>query len=576
MEHKKGDKIKKKEGLFGLNKKQIASIGITSIVAFGIIFGGTIFVLQLTEEEGDHLICAIAYYGESIDPLIQSMSPDTIIYDQVIEGLYISDQFTKNCPTIYNLAVNDSWSPDYLNFTCSLRKGVKFHDGTEFNATAVKWNFDRIHRLLDNLSWPYAFINNEGDTIINKTQIIDEYTVRFVLNKPFVPIRELLSAWNTYILSPTSTPENDFLDSETDKLIGTGPFIMGSITLTEEKYIDKVTFTANPDYWGGEPQISKVTLIQLSREERSEGLASGELSYSYGSHDPELIEWYRNLPGYTLITKTSKALKFMTMNNDVFPVEMRKAFSYALNYSYFFNVFTAGLAVRVKSPLSKGLLYSNWEDFNLPDYDITIARQTLIDASWPNTTGLTANNNVSAGNEWEQLVTDGNSLAIYNFSISVEDGIPNGAHMFIYNTISNDFKHIGVKIEPLYMSRWDWYIKLMTGGMEFFYSGWAPAFNDPIDNINPVYSNKSDGIFNHLNFSDPQIQQWIDDGIEEFNETKREVIYFNIQKRLIEELYPVIWLDCPYDYDIWASNIKGIPHELPYFKFILKHVYIEK
>jgi ABC-type transport system substrate-binding protein len=211
------------------------------------------------------------------------------------------------------------------------------------------------------------------------------------------------------------------------------------------------------------------------------------------------------------------------------------------------------------------MIYSNW-GHDIAIYDLITARQTLIDASWPGTAGLTANNNVSIGNEWEKLVDDGTPLAIYNFSL-IHDEYD---HIIRANLISKYLKQIGVEVVYNNLTAQEWSDKLWLGGMEFYTWGWGAAFNDPIEILNPFYL--MNATYNFNNFYDPQVQDWLEQGLIETNETVREEIYNNIQKRLVEELYPAVWLYTRVRYHVWASNLKGIPPAL----FSLKYLYIEE
>jgi peptide/nickel transport system substrate-binding protein len=259
----------------------------------------------------------------------------------------------------------------------------------------------------------------------------------------------------------------------------------------------------------------------------------------------------------------------VAMNNDIFPLEMRKAMSYAFNYSDYNEMMFEGRFIRAKSPLPKGMLYSNWS-LNVAYTNLTIARQTLIDVAWPGTGVLTANDNVSVGNEWEKLVEDDTPLETYNFSIE-ED---RGSHIFQVSLLKKYFKQIGIKIVQVNLTPQDWWQKLIRGELEFYASGWGAAFNDPVEMLNPLYLDYGD--FNHYNFSDAQVQTWILEGMTELNETARQQIYYNIQKKLVEELYPVIWTHYRVLWDVWASNVKGIPIEGVHFKMVLKYAYFEE
>ncbi len=224
---------KKKKFFTNLNKNQKIGLGATSIMALAAIISGIYFYYELQEETEFVFKCGLDDAPDSIDPL-KNPGPkyvNLIILDQIAEGLFAYDQNKTDTPIVPNLALNGTWSADHINFTCTLRQNVTFHDGTPFNASAVKWNFDRIYNFIETMpydqiwAWEYAYLISDRKPIINRTEIIDNYTIKFVLNQPYVPIRELLALWNSYILSPTSTPEDEFIDIRNGRLVGTGPFI---------------------------------------------------------------------------------------------------------------------------------------------------------------------------------------------------------------------------------------------------------------------------------------------------------------------------------------------------------------
>jgi len=121
----------------------------------------------------------------------------------------------------------------------------------------------------------------------------------------------------------------------------------------------------------------------------------------------------------------------------------------------------------------------------------------------------------------------------------------------------------------------EWWDKMFAGELEIFTGSWGVTMVDPVDVINPLYSSKIDGSEgNHCNFNDTLVQQWMEQALEEFNETKREQLYFNIQQHLIEKLNPVLWIAHPMDYDIWDSDVKGIPIGGAPLRIILKFCYL--
>ncbi|MFX1477757.1 MAG: ABC transporter substrate-binding protein [Promethearchaeota archaeon] len=574
----RGISPKKKKKIFKtLSKRQKIGLGTTSIIAVAAITGGIYFFLELQEEPEEIFICGLAWSQDSIDPL-QNPGPNYAnnwLINQIAEGLFDYDQNKTNTPIVPNLALGGTWSADHLNFTCTLRRNVTFTDGVPFNATAVKWNFERIYRIIETMpydqiwAWEYAYRTSGREWIINRTEIVNDYTVKFVLNQPYVPIRDLLAAWPSYILSPTSTPEDDFIDIRTGNLVGTGPFIIESRNVNVKGYITTIDLSANPDYWGGMPSINKVRFLWLADdEERIEKLQSGELSFAEGTHDNETLEIIENNPRINIDKFTSLGFSYLGMNNNKFNLTMRKAISYAFNYSCFLKDFRNGHSVRAKSPLSREIHISHWGNFRIPYYNITEARKTLKDANWPGTINLSVNDNITAGNEWEMISQSSKPLAVYNFSISY------GAwsHYFVGNLLIENLKQIGVKTNLKELVNVEWFAEMMNSTLDFFFVGYGPGFLDPVEVINPMFSNSTNAVCNVFNFYDKQVQQWIDAAVIEFDETTRSQLYYYIQERLIEQLYPIVWLDFPTIYYMWSADLSGIAKDGAHLKFVLKNI----
>lgn len=577
---KNGLPPKKKFSKIRVIKKPLIIGGIAAVLAVTGLLGGFYFFNIELQKKEDILVIGMEFYLNSLDPLYNPedlcFQENNMVWSQIIEGLFEHNQSREDTSIIPCLAKDlGTWSADGLNFTIPLREDVKFHDGTPFNATAVKWNFERVYRFIDIMLWDdiwvwyYMYLLPDGKPIINETRVIDEYTVSFVLNEPYAPLRAILATFSSYILSPTSTPENDFVDKFTGKLIGTGPFMLESYDMHPiDELCGNLTIIANEDYWEVKPKIDKVHFQSLSAYDRMEKVISGEIHYTPGFNNLTLIETCKNATSVNAVPRTGRGVYYIGMNNDIFPVEIRKAMSYAFNYSDYIKTMFEDRHVRCKSPLPKGLLYSNW-DFDVASTNIQIARQTLKNASWPGTSGLTADDNVSAGNEWEKLVDDGIPLETYNFSY-----VPTvDSHVLQSVLFTKYFKQIGINVSLNNLTGPAWYDKVLKGGMEFYTIGWGAAFNDPVEILNPLFS--EDSPYNHFNFTDAQVEDWLNQGLIERNETTRRQIYYDIQKRLIEDLYPVIWTHTNIDWEIWASNVKGIPLEGVPYTFILKYAYLE-
>jgi ABC-type transport system substrate-binding protein len=254
---------------------------------------------------------------------------------------------------------------------------------------------------------------------------------------------------------------------------------------------------------------------------------------------------------------------------------MRKAISYALNYSNIIEEVINGHGVRLTSPIPKGMLYSNITDIQYPYYNVSKARQALKDGGWPGTSTLTANENITTGNEWEMLVTNDTPLATYNFTYTADDMLS----ILIAPLLVNDLKQIGIKLEPVIITGLEfWYIYMEIFGktlnwIELSILGYnGPKFNDPSNIINWMYSNKTVDL-NYAQVNDTLVQRWMDEALEEPNENIRSQIYYDIQKRLLEEVFPVCYLYRKNYLRLFRSNVKG--WEVHQFKSNFKSIYFE-
>lgn len=581
-----------------LKKKSVLVFGTVVVVAMAGIISGLFLFMQPSENPNMIIGTNCGIWG-SIDPLGTIVPTDYDIIGQVAEGLFDHDMAIDGSSLTHNLAISHVWSNDYLNLTCNLRQGVKFHDGNIFNAAAVKWNIDRIYNLIDlgkmekiSFDWLIPngtkFINgskvaNSAMRIINDTEIIDDYSIKFILNRPYLPLPELLTSVHSYILSPASTPYDDIINMDTGKLVGTGPFIY-------DQYIpnDKIVLSSNPSYWGGQAKINKLIYsIITNKTERYDALLSGEISLLTGYNHlydptPDAIYYDDTIDVDSFFDDPSIIIQegppvfhftYLIMNNKLINATMREAISYALNYSSIIQEVINGHGVRLKSPIPEGMLYSNITDIEYPYYNISKARQVLKDAGWPGTNNLTTNNNITTGNEWEMLVTNFTPLATYNFTYTETDILS----ILIAPLLANDLKQIGIKLEPvirqgieiwyIYTEQYGYHLNMMELSM-LGYNG--PKFNDPCSIINWMYSNKTIDL-NYAQVNDSLIQEWMEVALEEPNENTRSQIYYEIQKRLLEETFPVCYLYRKNFLRIFRSNVNG--WQVHQFKSNFKTIY---
>ncbi len=181
-----------------------------------------------------------------LDPHIHTSSELGIPLTSVYDTLVFMGTDNKFVP-----GLAESWtvSSDGLSYTFKLRKDVKFHDGTPFNAQAVKDNLDRIVSP-DTKSGKAAAILGP----YKGTDVVDEFTAKVNLSKPYMPLLDSLAQVYLGMASPTAFKKWGPADYQAHQ-VGTGPF-----KFVESEFVSKDTIVIekNPDYkWG--PSVYKHT-----------------------------------------------------------------------------------------------------------------------------------------------------------------------------------------------------------------------------------------------------------------------------------------------------------------------------
>lgn len=545
-------KIPKKKRFLPTHKPIVVG-GLVAAVSLAGIIAGVVWYINRPKPEEQTLIWGVreAPLWE-IDPL-ELWWPHPLVENSA-EGLFAVNLTNPESDILPNLALDGIWSLDGLNFTCPLRQEVKFHDDTPFNAIAAKWNFDRVHRLIDSLTYPEMWKLPDGRFIINETIVIDDYTIRFVLNAPYTPFKNLLAAWSSYILSPTSTPEDQFLNPYTEYLFGTGPFIYDHLEVNVS-----FSMSANLNYWGGRPQIDTINFTVIPEEMTGiEAVLLKKIHLARLTLNQTMFNMFKDDPSFKVTEELRPQVRWLVLNNKLINTTMRKALSYAVNCSAINEFFDS--AILAKSPIPANVLYHNITGINIPYYNVTTAREILKNAGWPGTENLTANGDISPGNEWELVANSSIPLATYNYTTIEIFGF--GVN-YTGAVLVENLKQIGVNIELVTVSWdiWDWMTAELYGYHRNMYHmtfmGWMADINDPSNFINAHFTTEKLAYFENYNYgqvNDSLVKQWM---VEALYPGNRRQLYYQIQKRLIEELYPSIWLHSAYYHFVSVSNLEG-------------------
>ncbi|MFX0043779.1 MAG: ABC transporter substrate-binding protein [Candidatus Hodarchaeota archaeon] len=468
------------------------------------------------------------------------------VLDQAVETLFTYNYSDPDLPLIPLLATSVSdISGGGLNYTIDLRQNVIFHDGTEFNATAAKWNFDRMEYWwnftgdlpsYESLGGPSSLFRFEdGETPIwSRTEIVNEYSIKIVLNAPFVPFLDVLTYTAAAMVSPTSHGWDitSTIHTGTTKLpVGTGPFVMDS-------HIDdnETIFHAFENYWRVTADFNELLFYYYSDPMLlTTNLLNGSVHF-IDQISQSLLPSLLADPNITVLDegKTDSYIRYITFNNNLLEQTWRQALSYAINYSYLIKELMSDTVARLKSPVPEGILYSNY-GFNYPEFNITLARMLLQSMGFG--VGLNATYPGPDDATWQSA-----SFATYSFWVYAPSSLYNN----MYQLCRDWFDLIGITLVDV-ITNWAEFITnfiMDKDWIDMWTLSWVYDYNDPSNAINYLFSNATSELTWAINgqVNDSYLQNLMDQGLTETNPVVREATYNEIQRYTVEELMPYSWL----------------------------------
>ncbi|MHA1522738.1 MAG: ABC transporter substrate-binding protein [Promethearchaeota archaeon] len=341
----------------------------------------------------------------TLDPNTYYANPEMDVVFLVTEGLVTFVYHGEGLPTI-EPCLATSWNyVDSLTLDVDLRENTTFSDGTPWNGTTCKWNMDRFYEhVMNPWVWaggsdlvylpsdPYRDVTGvdldwlpEGEYLylINNTEVVSEYKVRFNLNVPFdlinaiFPHRRMISpvAHSEYYYDalPAAWTEDKTAVLE-EGLIGTGPYVLDEINFEDET----ITCNVNPNWWGPEPEIEIVTFRYFSGEPQtmSIALAAGDVD-GCAYVEKELL--INNTDVVYFEENRIGVGSYIGMFPEKINFSVREAFNYAFDYEYFIDEVLGGSGSMPTGAIFVDQTYQN-DDVNPPEYNLTKAREILIDS----------------------------------------------------------------------------------------------------------------------------------------------------------------------------------------------------
>ncbi len=317
------------------------------------------------------VVFAVASTFTTTDPYDANDTLSQAMAKSFYEGLFGFDRNMKLKPV---LAESYEASKDGLTYTIKLRHGVKFHDGTDFDAEAVKANFDRVTNP-DNKLKRYGLYS-----IIAKTEVIDPYTVKITLKEPFSAFINDLAHPSGVMISPAALKQWGSKDIAFHP-VGTGPF-----KFVEWKSTDYLKVAKNENYWRkGYPKVDTITWKPVvDNNSRAALMQTGEAHFTFPV-PYELADVLKSKPNLELVAAPSIVLRYLSMNVQQKPFDnpkVRQAIAYAINKQALAKVAFNGYAVPADGVVPAAVEYSvklgPWP------YDLAKAKQLMKEAGYSN------------------------------------------------------------------------------------------------------------------------------------------------------------------------------------------------
>ncbi|MFX1596119.1 MAG: ABC transporter substrate-binding protein, partial [Promethearchaeota archaeon] len=483
-----------------------------------------------------------------IDP-VDCLDPSGAeVIRQVAETLWFYNYSDPALPRINMLAESETWK-NSTALEVTLRQGVLFHDGTPFNASVVEWNIDRMMYLFNHTGTlpsgnpgqcHHIFEGPDGSPILSDFEVTGTYTGIIHLAQPFTSLLDLFCSIGASMISKTAHAGHatSFIDITTDDLVGTGPYMYDYyITDTEIK------FSRWENYWR-EPVLfeNMVYEIVFNRVTQNSMMQNGDVDYISNIEpvfinsfitDPDIIYDESDTPGLVVY--------YLALNNKEINVTWRKAMSYAFDYTYMIQNYYQDTKFRSYGPVSPG--FGDWYTSDVealaPYFNITLARMILA--------GLDPTPNPVPGIP-EAIGRDplddgdwglgGNQLISFNYSYPIGNYREDLFYLleFWFADISIEVLDGGVDF-----ANWNYFYDRAFGNVPggyddlgMFWIGWGPDYLDPINMIQPLFSNES--FANGAQVNDTELEAAFLKYLTETNSTLKVEIMHNMSKYIASEL----------------------------------------
>jgi glutathione transport system substrate-binding protein len=447
-------------------------------------------------------VIAVASNFTTLDPYDANDTLSQAVAKSFYQGLF---GFDKDMKLVNVLADSYEVSPDGLTYTIKLHPGVKFHDGSDFNAEAVKINLDRASNPENRLKRYNLF------RMIDQTEVVAPDTVKVVLKNPFAAFINNLAHPAAVMISPAALKQYG-------KEIGFHPVGTGPYQFETWNQTDFVKVKKFDGYWkAGLPKLDTITWRPVvDNNTRAAMLQTGEATFAFPIPYEQASVLEKNVK-LDLVAAPSILQRYISMNVTQKPFDnpkVRQALNYAINKDALIKVAFSGYAVPAEGPVPPAIdfatRYQPWP------YDPAKARELLKEAGYPNgfSTTLWSSHNHSTAQKVLQFTQQQLAQVGVKVTVTAMDAGQRAAQV----------ESVGVK----------------ETGVRMFYTGWSASTGEADWALSPLFSTQAapPKQFNTAFYSNPQVDEDLAVALATTDRTKRQALYQQVQDR--------IWADAPW------------------------------
>jgi peptide/nickel transport system substrate-binding protein len=512
--------------------KGLVSRLVTAFVTVAAVsYGSVVFA----ETPAKVLVVGQIAEPKSLDPATVTAVNDFRIVMNLYDGLVRY----KDGALEVEPALAKSWniSSDGLTYTFALRSGVKFHDGSDFTADAVKFDFDR---MLDEKS-PY---HNTGPfplsffySAVKEVKVIDPLTVEFDLKDPYAPFLSNLAYPTGLIVSPEAI-------KKFGKDIGRHPSGTGAFIFKEWESNSKVILQRNSAYWGGPPKLDAVVFRPITdANTRVAEMLSGGIDMMV-EVPPDSLGQFKDGARYQIFQQAGPHLWFLILNAKEPPFNdkrMRQAVNYAVNKRAITDSILQGTAQVAAGPTPPAFAWAYDDTLRPYAYDPSKAKELIKESGYD-------------GKELTFYVTEGGSGML--------DPVPMGT------AIQADFAAVGLKVK-IETYEWNTFLGKVNPGLEgkANLAEMAWMTNDP-DTL-PYLALRTaawpdKGGFNSGYYSNPDVDKLLEQARQSTDQAERAKLYKKMQE-IVHDDAPWLFVANWKQNAVATSAVKGFRLQPSFF-----------